>query len=134
MITYGDSFLRLDYSDFFSSFHSSEKLGMMSVFENRNQFGKSDIVVKDGLVVQYNKIESTEEMRWINYGATILRRESVDYIPENTAVDEMQFYGKLIDLRQLAAFETANRFYEIGSKAGLADFELFVTRNPELFN
>ncbi len=133
MVTYGDSFLQLDYAEFIDKFHSSGKLGMMAVLENHDNYGKSDIVVQKGLVTKYDKRGMDPDMIWINYGATLLRKEALDFIPESMAVDEEQFYRELIRRKELAAFPTHERFYEIGTLAGLREFETFVSQNAELF-
>ncbi len=96
MVTYGDSFLQLDYAEFIDKFHSSGKLAIMAVLENHDNYGKSDIVVQKGLVTKYDKRGMNSDMIWINYGATLLRKEALDFIPESMAVDEEQFYRELI--------------------------------------
>lgn len=133
MVTYGDSFLRIDYQGFENAFHLSERLGMMSVLENYNQFGKSDLVVKHGLVTEFNKEKQSDEMKWINYGATLLRKKALDAIPNYQSYGEEQFYNQLIARKELAAFEVRDRFYEIGTPAGLGQFEKFLSENPEIF-
>jgi N-acetyl-alpha-D-muramate 1-phosphate uridylyltransferase len=133
LVIYGDSFLRLDYAAFTSKFHSSRKMGLMAVLENHNKFGKSDLVVQNGLVTKYDKSGMTPGMTWINYGASLLRKEALDFIPDSVAVGEEQFYGELIRRKELAAFQTYERFYEIGTIGGLREFETFVSQNTKLF-
>jgi len=133
MVTYSDSFLRIDYQSFENAFHTSGKLGMMSVLENSNHFGKSDLVVKGGIVIEYNKEKQSEDMKWINYGATLLRKKSLDLIPNGVSYGEEQFYNQLIPTNELAAFEVRDRFYEIGTPVGLGQFEQFLFKNPDLF-
>jgi len=129
MVTYGDSYLQMDYAKFEESFHSSGKLGMMAVFENRNAYGKSDIVVREGLVTLYNKINQSPEMLWINYGATMLQKVALHFIPDKQNVGEEEFYRFLIENRELGAFPTFTRFYEVGTLSGLNEFERFVMAN-----
>jgi N-acetyl-alpha-D-muramate 1-phosphate uridylyltransferase len=133
MVIYGDSFLQLDYAAFINKFHSSAKLGMMAVLENHNKYGKSDIVVQNGLVTKYDKNSMAPDMTWINYGATLLRKGALDFIPDLVEVGEEQFYGELIRRKGLAAFPTYERFYEIGTMVGLREFETFVSQNARLF-
>jgi N-acetyl-alpha-D-muramate 1-phosphate uridylyltransferase len=133
LATYGDSFLQLDYAAFINKFHSSGKLGMMTVLENHNKYGKSDVVVQNGLVTKYDKSGMAPDMNWINYGASLLRKEALDFIPESVPVGEEQFYGELVRRKELAAFPTYERFYEIGTVRGLREFETFVSENTELF-
>jgi len=133
MVTYGDSFLQMDYQGFEKEFQSSRKLGMMAVLENHNEFAKSDLVVRDGLVIKYDKNQQLPGMSWINYGATMLRKESLDYIPVDTEVGEEEFYRSLIKKKELASFETFNRFYEIGTTSGLHEFEKFLSENLDFY-
>ena len=130
MVTYGDAFLRMDYPNFTKRFHESGKLGMMAVLENHNELGKSDLIVKNGMVTRYDKHGNDSEMVWINFGATLLKKESLNLIPSGIEVGEEQFYGSLISKCELAAFVMKKRFYEIGTIQGLREFEDFLTENP----
>ncbi len=132
MVTYGDSFLQMDYRRFETEFKISGKLGMMAVLENHNKYGRSDIVVNNGIVIEYDKSKQRPEMVWINYGATMLQKASLDLIPPNVEIGEEQFYHSLIDRRELAVFKTFNRFYEIGTISGLKEFEKLLSENPNL--
>jgi N-acetyl-alpha-D-muramate 1-phosphate uridylyltransferase len=130
IVTYGDAFLQLDYRNFAEKFHESRMLGMMAVLENHNEFGKSDLSIKNGVVTKYDKRGNDPEMVWINFGATLLKKESLDLIPPAIEVGEEQFYGSLIARNELAAFITRERFYEIGTLHGLHEFEDFLAKNP----
>ncbi len=134
LVTYGDAFLQMDYRRFQEEFRSSGKLGMMAVLENHNKYGKSDIALKDGLITEYDKVNQTPKMAWINYGATILQKKSLDLIPSFSGIGEEQFYRELIERKELAVFLTFNRFYEIGTISGLRDFERFLSENPGLLD
>ena len=128
-VTYGDAYLRMDYRRAMECFLGSEKLGMMTVYENKNRYGKSDLVVEDGYVVRYDKKNLVEGMNWINFGVSILRKQALRFIPENKVCDEEEFYGKLIDQRELLAYPVAERFYEIGNPGSLREFEQFISKN-----
>jgi N-acetyl-alpha-D-muramate 1-phosphate uridylyltransferase len=134
IVTYGDAFLQMDYRGFVETFHESGKLGMMAVFENHNEFGKSDLLVEDGMITRYNKSGNDPEIIWINFGATMLKKEALDLISPGIEVGEEQFYNSLIARRELAAFVTKERFYEIGTVQGLHEFENFLAKNPNYHN
>lgn len=134
MVTYGDDFLRLDYACFQREFCSSGKLGMMAVLENHSKYGKSDILVENGLVTGYDKVRQLSGMIWINFGATLLKKSTLKFIPDEMPIEEEQFYRLLIAERELAAFVVTERFYEIGSIPGLQEFEKFALENPDLLN
>jgi len=125
-VTYGDAYLRAPYGEIMEILVSSEKLAVMSVYRNENRFGRSDVVVREGAVVQYDKKKRVEGMDWINYGVSALRKEALALVPEGEFCDEETFYGSLIKRKDLLAFEVKNRFYEIGTPASLAEFEAFI--------
>jgi len=125
-VTYGDAYLRADYRNIMAHLKSSKKLGLMTVYQNHNRFGKSDLVVKDGLVVKYNKKDQSEDMVWINYGVSALRKEALQFIPPGEECGEEQFYGEMIKRKELVAHPVSNRFYEIENPNSLKEFEEFM--------
>jgi NDP-sugar pyrophosphorylase family protein len=129
-VTYGDAYLRAPYVGIMEKLVSSRKLGVMSVYRNENRFGKSDIVVKGGAVVRYDKKKEINGMFWINYGVTALRKEALDLIPKGKFCGEEAFYGSLIRRKELLAFEVRKRFYEIGTPSSLSAFDAFIGTLP----
>jgi len=125
-VTYGDAYLRAPYAGIMETLGTSGKLAVMSVYRNEDRFGKSDVVVKGGAVVQYDKKKRVKGMDWINYGVTALKREALALIPEGEVCDEETFYGSLIKREELLAFEVKERFYEIGTPTSLSEFEAFI--------
>ena len=125
-VTYGDAYLRAPYGQVMKTLGSSGKLAVMAVYRNKNSFGRSDVVVERGAVVRYDKKNQVAGMEWINYGVTVLKKEALAFIPEGEFCDEETFYGSLISLKELLAFEVEERFYEIGTPASLSEFEAFI--------
>jgi NDP-sugar pyrophosphorylase family protein len=101
------------------------KLGLDTVFKNNDSYDQSNIVIKDNLVAKYSKTEKTKDMVYIDYGAALFRKEALQLIPENCFSSIEELFLRLIDRKQLLAFEVTERFYEIGSPQGLKDFEEF---------
>ncbi|MDG6904997.1 MAG: NTP transferase domain-containing protein [Nitrososphaerota archaeon] len=126
-MTYGDAYLRADYSKAMKEFQESGKLGMMFVYENRNKYGRSDVEVRNGLVTNYDKKEQTPSMTYINYGAITLRKESLKLVPIDSVCGEQEFFGQLIKEQQLAAHTIKERFYEIGNRESLEEFQEFIS-------
>ena len=95
-IMYGDSYLRFDFQNVFSYFLKKNKLGLMVVYKNYDKFDKSNITVYNNMVTGYNKSEKTNDMIYIDYGASILRKKSLDLVQENTYFTTGIFFNKLI--------------------------------------
>ncbi len=130
-VTYGDAYLLLDYQAVLQYFLSSNKLGLMVTYENKNMYGKSDLIVKDGHVVKYDKRNQSEDMFWINFGVSVLRKQALELIPPGKACGEEEFYGELIKRGELLSYETHNRFYEIGNQKSLKEFGEFLAIQKE---
>jgi NDP-sugar pyrophosphorylase family protein len=126
-VTYGDAYLRLDYRGLMSTLVESGRLGVMAVYHNRGRYGRSDIVVSDGFVTRYDKSDRSGRMEWVNFGVSALRREALTLAGDSgMECGEEEFYGKLIDRGELAAFPVDDRFYEIGTPESLREFERFI--------
>jgi NDP-sugar pyrophosphorylase family protein len=125
-VTYGDSYLLLDYRAIMKRFRESDALGMMVVYRNENQLEPSNVVVRDGHVTAYDKTTRLPWMVYVNEGLSVLRRRSLKLIPPGIPFSQEQFYQMLIRRRQLMAYETEQRFYEIGSRQGLDEFRQLV--------
>lgn len=122
-VLYGDSYLDIDYNAVGKHFNKSERLGLMTVYSNADQWDKSNVLYADGLVEVYDKRNPSPDMKFIDYGLGILRKEILDEIPDNEVCDLSDLYHTLSKRGQLAGFEATKRFYEIGSHTGLQELE-----------
>ncbi len=127
-VMYGDSYLILDYQEIAGYFHKFNKLGLMVVYKNYNEFDKSNVVVKNGFVKLYDKRDSSPEMIYIDEGISILRKEILSDFPSHTPFLLDKIFQRLISKGELLAFETKQRFFEIGSSEGLSDFKKLILK------
>jgi NDP-sugar pyrophosphorylase family protein len=84
------------------------------------------MVINGNMVTKYSKLEKSNDMVYIDYGASVFNKKALQLIPENHACSLEDFFIRLIEKKQLLAFEVDHRFYEIGSPQGLKDFKAFV--------
>ena len=119
---YGDSYLDFDYQKAISFFEGRDRLALMTVYKNHGRYDASNTEVQGELVTRYDKVEKTPETVYIDYGASIFRREALDRLPENRPCSLEQLFRQLIAKQQLLAYEVAERFYQIGSPEGLEEF------------
>ncbi len=122
-VTYGDSYLLLDYRDIMRRFRESSALGLMAVYRNYDRLELSNVVVRDGLVAAYDKTTRLPGMVHINEGLSVLRRRALRLIPDGEPVSQEEFYQALIARGELLAYETQQRFYEVGSLRGIEEFQ-----------
>ena len=125
-VIYGDSYLPCDYQAVRESFELSGKRGLMTVFHNRNAFDTSNVEFRNGAIAVYDKKNRTPAMHHIDYGLGVFRRDVFLAIPENQPYDLAQVYVDLLVKGELAAYEVAERFYEIGSVQGIRELEQYL--------
>ena len=120
-VLYGDSYLRCDYTSIEESYRRSRKQGLMTVFKNDGQYDTSNVKYRDGRILAYDKTPGLHGMTHIDWGLGVLSARAFDRYPADSKLDLAVVYRDLLDAGQLAAYEVQERFYEIGSVAGLED-------------
>lgn len=124
-VLYGDAYLRLDLPKVFRTFEDSAQPALMTVLRNEGRWDKSNADFDGQLVTRYSKRQS--DFEWIDYGLLVLDRDVVGEIPAGEPADLADVLTRLSGEGRLAGFEAKERFYEIGSPAGLAELEAFLT-------
>jgi NDP-sugar pyrophosphorylase family protein len=127
-VVYGDSYLTCDYAGAERSFLASGKLGLMTVYRNEGQWDTSNVEFTDGRIVAYDKANRTPAMHYIDYGLGMFRAAAFDDVPADQPSDLASLYQRLLRQDELAAWESPDRFYEIGSQEGIRDLTEFLRR------
>jgi N-acetyl-alpha-D-muramate 1-phosphate uridylyltransferase len=120
-VLYGDSYLECDYASVAAAFERSGRDGLMTVLRNDDRWDRSNVQYEGDRVVRYDKVNRIPRMHHIDYGLGVFTAGAFDRYPEGSAFDLAAVYQDLIAGDRLAAFEVANRFYEIGTPEGLAE-------------
>ena len=122
-VLYGDSYLPVEYRSVAEFFRRSGKLGCMTVYRNEGRYDTSNVVFGAGEIAVYDKKNRKPEMRHIDYGLSLFKASVFNSYPPNQPFDLAAVMGKLVQEKQLAGYEVHERFYEMGSPAGLAELE-----------
>jgi NDP-sugar pyrophosphorylase family protein len=122
-ILYGDSYLPIPYAPVAECFHRSGKLGLMTVYHNEGKYDTSNVVFHAGEIVVYDKKVRLPEMHHIDYGLSLFQASVFAAYAADQVFDLAAVMGKLVRDQQLAGYEVPERFYEMGSPAGLAELE-----------
>jgi len=126
-IFYGDSYLPIDFKSVEKAYLSSNKLGLMTVLKNENQWDKSNVIYQNDYLIEYNKEEIKSNMNYIDYGLGILNSGVFNTYPTEESFDLSKVYNQLSLNKQLYGFEVFERFYEIGSHQGILETEEYLT-------
>jgi NDP-sugar pyrophosphorylase family protein len=122
-VLYGDSYLPVDYQAVAAAFQEAGEPALMTVFANADAWDTSNVWFEHGEIRLYSKREKLPEMRYIDYGLMICTRQIFCDYPDDAPFDLADTLENLSRKGQLAGYEVSQRFYEIGSPAGLAELD-----------
>ena len=127
-VIYGDSYLLQPILPVFQAFKKSGRLALMSVIRQEGGALENNCAVKNGFVRGYAKGMPRGAFSHMDYGLLFFKKKALlKYEKANFSTDTI--FSDLIQEGQLAAFETASPYYEIGSKEGLRNFKEHITSN-----
>jgi NDP-sugar pyrophosphorylase family protein len=130
-VLYGDSYLPVDYAPVAEFFHRTCKLGCMTVYRNEGRYDTSNVLFRNGEIAVYDKKNHSPQMQHIDYGLSLFKAQVFDSCAPDQPFDLAEVMGRLVGEKQLAGFEVRERFYEMGSPAGLAELEsLLQSKSP----
>lgn len=127
LVLYGDSYLECDYPAVERAFLSFGRLGIMTVYRNRDRWDASNVLMKDGRIEIYDKKNHHPDMTHIDYGLGGLSEQALLSCNPHEPCDLATVYRELVERGELAAYEVEERFYEIGSPGGLEELRRYFT-------
>lgn len=129
-ILYGDSFLPINFLKVASAYRESQQKVLMTIIKNEGLWDASNVLYLNKNLIRYNKRSPSLEMKYIDYGLSIVNSSIFDKYPEHTNFDLADVYSDLSESGCMGGYEVFERFYEIGSHQGLSDaVEFFYERD-----
>jgi NDP-sugar pyrophosphorylase family protein len=125
-VLYGDSYLPCSFPAVQAAYEARVVPGLMTVFCNEDRWEKSNVLFRDGRVVEYDKHSPGPHMRHVDYGLSILSTRALQETSDKTVFDLAELYCELATRGELAALTVEERFYEIGSIAGIEATENYL--------
>jgi MurNAc alpha-1-phosphate uridylyltransferase len=131
-VLYGDSFLPIEYAPVQAAYRKSGKPALMTVMQNKNRWDRSNAIFIPPNVTLYDKKcndETRARMNYIDYGLSVLSRNLIAArVGQGAVVDLADLFKQLSVEGQLGGFEISQRFFEVGSEGGIADFASYVAK------
>ena len=127
IVLYGDAYLNINYRKIIDFRKQDNSDALLAVFKNEGNLDTSNVLFKDKKFVLYDKDNPTVDMKYIDYGMSILSKKVIEeYIPGDTIYDLADCYNQLSKSNRLVGYEVKERFYEIGSFSGLDEFKDYI--------
>jgi histidinol-phosphate phosphatase family protein len=115
-VTYADTLLEVPMADVEQALEQGDALGVMTTFENRDRWERSNVSIAGGLVTAHEKGAPAGTYQWIDYGMLLLRRAAFGGYQPGSRFDLGDLLRSLIAQRRLAAFPVRERFHDIGTE------------------
>ena len=129
-VIYGDSYLEINYKKLMDFHKKFNKTGVLVVYGNKANTSVKNNVEIDELrnVVNYSKKNPNRGMEYVDAGVSVFKRSLLKFIPNGKKVSlEEDIFPKLIKRRELCAFKSRNRFYDIGTMQRLKAFRQVIS-------
>ena len=129
LVLNGDTYLPIDYREVEKEYLRLGRRALMVVYNNKVGTGvKNNVAVdREKLVGRYDKRNISPDLRYVEAGAIVIRKETLDFVPQRVKTSlEEGIYRRLIEQREMAAYVTPQRFYDIGMPEQRQVFEDFV--------
>jgi len=127
----GDTYLKADYQGIYRAFMKTGKMGMMVIYDNNEKIAEANISIDDqGNVTSYGKKEQLKkgdqsismpaevgrQYKYIDAGVYVFKKGLIDMIEKDKFVSlEGDLYPKLIKMKELKAYVTSQRYYDLGT-------------------
>lgn len=124
----GDSYLPVDYRSIAALLENAPMA--LAIYDNRlGDTGVANNIGLDGegRIAFYRK-GARSGATHVDAGAVAMRREVLAEAPDGPFSLENHFFPLLISRRELAAWHSPQRFYDMGTPAGLAALEAYLER------
>ena len=123
----GDSYVRCSLAVVQAAFEASRRPALMTVLRNDDQWDRSNVRLKDGVLIEYDKRTRRLGMSHIDFGLSVLCGGLFAKYGDE-ALDLADICRDLSIAGQMAAYEVTERFYEIGSIQGIRETEAFLAQ------
>jgi len=127
-VLYGDSYLTEPLAPIAQFFSQCGQPALMTVYRNEGRYDTSNVIFSEGVVHLYDKRTRWPEMQHIDYGLEMFDASVFDDSPVNSAFDLAELMTGLVERKRMAGWEVKERFYEIGSPAGLSELNELLSR------
>jgi NDP-sugar pyrophosphorylase family protein len=128
-VLYGDTFLPIEYIDVKKFYFKNKSRSAITIFKNNGMWDKSNVNFKNNKIIEYNKFNISSDMKYIDYGLSLLPSKIFKKYPYKKKIDLSDIYHDLSIQGNLLGFEVYKRFYEIGSIHGIKETEKYFSKN-----
>lgn len=126
LLMYCDNYWPISMAKMAEFYNSAGKKYMMTVYSNSLNITKNNVMVKNGIVLKYDKERKSNGLNGVDIGFFILKKSILRIMPNANFSFEKAVLPVLIKKRELAAYTTNLRYYSISTMEKLKLAEKFL--------
>ena len=116
LLMYCDNYCPINYLKLVEDFKHNDALVQVSVYENQDNYTKSNMMIEDnGKVDIYDKKRTTIGLQGVDIGYAIIKKEILEMVTCKNQNFEGAAYSYAVDQNQMFATVTKHRYYSVGS-------------------
>lgn len=126
LLLYCDNYWPMNLKEMTAQFESQKTLAQITVYLNQDHYTKNNLRFNDDrLVTLYDKERQASDLKGVDIGYMLIRREVLDLLPNENVSFERIVLTTLAKNGQLGGYLTDHRYYSIGSPQRLPLTETF---------
>ena len=133
LLMYCDNYCSINFTKLSREYVDNNALIQLSVYENKDNYTKSNLLVEDGMVKTYDKARKAPNLQGVDIGYAIINKAVFQYVTERNANFEAIVYPELVRQGKLFATVTKHRYYSVGSWERINLTEQFFGNCPTVF-
>jgi NDP-sugar pyrophosphorylase family protein len=126
-VLYGDSYLPINYMEIGKAFYQSGKKGLMTIYKNSGLYDVSNVWFENRDIRSYDKTRKNPLMQHIDYGLSAFQNQAFSGFSLESKFDLSDVQTALVKENQMVGIEIFERFYEVGSHAGLQELNALIS-------
>ena len=133
ILMYCDNYWPMRWDDMWNRYEQSGLDSQMTVYTNEDGFTRNNLRVGSKLEIEvYDKSRSDPNLSGVDIGFMILQKSALQFLPAGNVSFEATALKRLVDDGKVGAYETAHRYYSIGSLERLDETKRFLARKPAI--
>lgn len=133
LLMYCDNYCPIDFERLSREYQENRSLIQLSVYENKDDYTKSNLLIEDGQVIVYDKKRTIPDLQGVDIGYAIINKKVFQYMIEKDVNFEAIVYPELVKEKKLFATVTKHRYYSVGSWERIHLTEQFFGNCPTIF-
>jgi D-glycero-D-manno-heptose 1,7-bisphosphate phosphatase len=131
LLNYCDIYWPLQFERMWRRYEASGAPAQVTVYSNKDSYSRNTMRVgSDGYVELFDRTRTAAGLNGNEISYAILRRDLITPLPDEDVLLEEALYPRLAAQRQLLAYVTDHRYYNIGSAERIPLVEEFLARRP----